>query len=350
MKQNSTIGMDLGDKKHVICELDAQGTLVKKEHVVNTEHSIRKYFSQYREATIIIETGTHSPWISRLLEEMGHKVVVSNSRKVKAIWSSERKSDGRDAEMLGRIGRVDPALLSPIHHRGRAAQEDLMVLKARDQLVRSRTQLINHVRGSIKTAGGRIRKSSAANFHKQALVEMPIALQKVFKSIVTIIADITNRIKAYDKYIERISKEKYPETQTLQQVTGIGPVTSLAYVLTLEEVGRFRKKRSVGAFLGLTPRKDQSGESDKQLRITKAGNGYLRRLLVGCAQYILGPFGSDSDLRRFGNRLASRGGKNAKRRAVVAVARKLSILLYVLWDTGSVYAPLYNQKHDSTAA
>ena len=134
---------------------------------------------------------------------------------------------------------------------------------------------------------------------------------------------------------------RYPETQWLLQVQGVGPVTALAYVLTLEEPTRFEKSRTVGAFLGLTPRRDQSGQSDKQLPITKAGNTYLRQLLVNCAHYIMGPFAQDSDLRRYGERIASRGGKNAKKRAVVAVARKLAVLLHRLWQDQSTYQPLY---------
>ena len=117
-------------------------------------------------------------------------------------------------------------------------------------------------------------------------------------------------------------------------------MTALAYLLTLEEPGRFEQSRSVGAYVGLTPRRDQSGQTDKQLRITQCGDGYLRQLLVTSSHYILGPFGPDSDLRRYGLRIAERGGKNAKKRAVVAVARKLAVLLHHLWKTGVDYEPL----------
>ena len=129
-------------------------------------------------------------------------------------------------------------------------------------------------------------------------------------------------------------------------------MTSLAYILTIEESRRFRDSRTAGAFLGMTPKRDQSGRTDKQLRITKAGNRYLRQLLVGCAHYILGPFGRDSDLRRHGMKIMSRGGKNAKKRAVVAVARKLSVLMHCLWKKDAEYDPLYvvNKKHLRRAA
>ena len=152
------------------------------------------------------------------------------------------------------------------------------------------------------------------------------------------------KIKKFDKQIEHICTEQYPETELLRGIKGVGPLTALAFILTLEDPTRFDKSRQVGCFLGLTPRRDQSGETDKQLRITKAGNPYLRRLLVGSAQYILGPFGEDCNLRKFGLRLASRGGKNAKRRAVVAVARKLAVLMHRLWQHGLIYDPFYNPQ------
>ena len=158
------------------------------------------------------------------------------------------------------------------------------------------------------------------------------------------IGSLTQRIRDYERQLETISKEHYPETELLRQVEGIGPLTALTFVLTLEDPYRFEKSRSVGAYsLGLVPATDQSGDRDpREKRISKEGDEMLRKLLVGSAHYILGPFGSDSDLRRHGEKIASRGGKNAKKRAVVAVARKLSVILHHLWISGEVYDPLYN--------
>ena len=156
------------------------------------------------------------------------------------------------------------------------------------------------------------------------------------------IGSLTERIRDYDRKLEEISKERYPETELLRQVEGIGPLTALTFVLTVEDPYRFEKSRSVGAYLGLVPATDRSGDRDPQKRISKEGDEMLRKLLVGSAHYILGPFGSDSDLRRHGEKIASRGGKNAKKRAAVAVARKLSVLLHRLWVSGEVYDPLYN--------
>jgi transposase len=147
-------------------------------------------------------------------------------------------------------------------------------------------------------------------------------------------------IQGYDRRIEELASEKYGPTKLLRQVKGVGPITALAYVLTLEKPERFPKSRDVGPYLGLVPKQEDSGESQPQLGISKAGDRMLRKLLVGSAQYILGPFGPDTDLRRYGLRLCERGGKNAKKRAAVAVARKLAVLLHRLWVSGEVYEPL----------
>ena len=344
-----TIGMDLGDKNDLVCVLDKDGHQMTNCTIDNTADSLRTFYSKYKGATIAIEAGTHSPWISRLLSSLGCNVLVGNPRKLRVIWDSTDKSDVRDAEMLARIARFDPDLLYPVTHRGKQAQIDLELLQGRDILVKNRSSIINHVRGSVKSLGGRLPSCSAESFHRKSGEHLPEELHDTIKPILLIIEQITLQIKEFDQQVERISSERYPETVLLRAVKGVGPLTALAFVLTLEDPTRFNKSRQVGSFLGLTPRRDQSGDLDKQLRITKAGNPYLRRLLVSAAQYILGPFGEDCNLKRFGLRLAARGGKNAKRRAVVAVARKLAVLLHRLWLHGEIYDPLYKPQPRSFA-
>ena len=201
--------------------------------------------------------------------------------------------------------------------------------------------MVGHVRSVVKNMGERLAPSSAASFGHKA--KIPEALNEALKPMLEMIRELTKKIRAYDLMIKNAATEKYPETERLSQVGGVGPLTALAYVLTLEEPERFAKSRMVGPYLGLVPRLDQSGQIDKQLRITKHGDGYLRRLLVGSAHYILGPFGPDCDLRTFGLKLMQRGGKNAKKRAVVAVARKLAVLLHALWRSGQQYEPKRRQ-------
>jgi transposase len=347
MSEGITVGMDMGDKNHSVCVLDAAGEVQARGQVTNTRPAIRKYFKDLEPCRIALEAGTHSAWVSRILEEMGHEVLVGNPRKLRAIWDSDNKGDDRDAELLARIARLDPHLMHPIRHRSEEAQADLGIIKARDILVKTRATLTAHVRSSVKSVGKRISRCNTECFHVRATEEVPVELAQALEPVIKSIEEITTRIRHYDNLIEKISTDKYPETQVLRAIRGVGPVTALAFVLTLEDASRFKKSRNVGPFLGLTRKRDQSGETDKQLPISKAGNAHLRRLLVGCAHYILGPFGGECELRTFGLKLAARGGKNAKKRAVVAVARKLAVLMHHLWVSGDVYDPFYlaNQKN-----
>jgi len=338
------IGIDLGDKKNQICVLDQNGEILEKTIIDNNITELNKFFDRYdkpKELMVALETGTHSPWISQLLNARGFRVLVGNARKLRLIWDSTNKTDERDAEMLARIARFDPKLLSPIRHRSRSAHMDLAILKGRDTLVRCRTSLINFVRGTCKTAGTRLPSCSADSFAKTVIEYIPEDLLAATVPCINTIMELTQKIRQLDSQIETLCDEAYPETEIIREIQGVGPVTSLAYILTLEEPGRFRKSRDVGPYLGLIPKRDQSGDTDKTLSITKAGNTYLRRLLVSSAQYILGPFGPDCELKRYGIRIASRGGKVAKRKAVVAVARKLAVIMHNIWKNKTVYDPFY---------
>jgi transposase len=240
------------------------------------------------------------------------------------------------------LARLDPKLLYPLKHRGEDSQVHLAIIRSRQTLVDARTQLVNHVRGAVKSFGARLPKCPAMSFHKKAAEHIPEALWPALGPILETIGSLTERIRDYERQLETISKEHYPDTELLRQVEGVGTLTALTFVLPLEDPYRFSKSRAVGAYLGLVPARDQSGDRDPQRHISKEGDEMLRKLLVGSANYILGPFGSDSDLRRHAEKIASRGGKNAKKRAVVAVARKLSVLLHSLWLSAEVYEPLRN--------
>jgi len=335
-----TIGMDLGDRYSCFYTLDSAGENTESGRVQTTKSALEKRFRSCEAARVVIEAGTHSPWVSRLLAEWGHEVLVANPRKLALIAQNESKDDPVDAELLARLGRVEPQLLSPIVHRGAEAQADLAVIRARDAVVAARTQLVNHVRGAVKSLGSRIPRCSPRSFAQKVESGLPEPLRAALEPLLKVIGVMTEQIKGYDRQIEEACQEKYPETELLRQVGGVGAVTALAFVLTLEDPHRFERSRSVGSFLGLRPGRDKSGAQDPELRITKAGDQLVRRLLVGGAQYLLGPFGPDCDLRRWGLKLASRGRKNAKKRAVVAVARKLAVLLHRLWAGSEVYEPL----------
>ena len=337
-----TVGLDLGDRFSQLYFLDEHGEVAEEARVRTTETALRRWFGPLAPARVALEVGTHSPWVSRLLEELGHDVIVANARHVRMIYAGDRKSDRLDAEALARLARLDPALLHQVTHRSREAQEALAVIRAREVLVRTRTRLVNHVRGAVKSAGHRIPRCSAESFHRRAAEALPEGLRPALLPLIEMVEELTAQIRTYDRAIDRLAVDVYPETLALSQVRGVGNLTALAFVLTLEEPERFARSRSVGPYLGLCPGERQSGDNRAECRITKAGNGMLRRLLVQSAHYQLGPFGEDSDLRRWGLERAARGGKAARRKAVVGVARKLAVLLHHLWLTGEVYEPLRN--------
>jgi transposase len=342
-QKEMTAGLDIGDRYSYLCLIDQEsGEAIEEGRLRTSPETFRRRFGSERPMRIAIEAGTHSPWASRVLEDCGHEVLVANARKLRLIYANKRKTDEIEAENLARLARVDPKLLYPLRHRGEASQAHLAVIRSREALVGTRTQLVNHIQGAVKAFGGRLPKCPARSFHKRAPEHIPGPLLPALGPVLEQIGSLTERICDYEGQLEAISEAHYPETDLLRQVEGVGPLTALTFVLTVEDPYRFEKSRSVGAYLGLVPTSDQSGERDPQRRISKEGDEMLRRLLVSGAHYVLGPFGSDSDLRRHGEKIASRGGKNAKKRAVVAVARKLAVLLHSLWVTGEVYEPLRN--------
>jgi transposase len=336
-----TIGLDLGDRRHTVCVLNEAGDIVTEETLSNTRAALEVFSARFPGATLVMETGTHSPWVSRLLTARGHRVFVANARKVRAISSSHTKCDEADARMLARLGRADPALLSPITHRSEATQRALLRLKVREALVRARVNAMNTVRFLLKSLGYAVPSGSKAlTFTRRLRASVERETCALVEPLLGQLDELNLRIRALDAELEQLGRERYPATQRLQQIPGVGPLTALAFVLTIEDPSRFAHARDVGAYLGLVPRRDQSGDSDKQLPITKAGHRQLRCLLVNCAHYILGPFGPPSHLRAAGERIALRGGKSAKKRAVIATARKLSVTLLALWKSGAEYVAL----------
>lgn len=339
-----TIGLDLGDKESYMFALCFDGEILFDEPIPSTPEAFEYYFSRLPKARVVLEVGSLSRWASETLEKLGHQVVVANPRRASVLLTAaKRKGDRQDAQGLAMIGRSSPELLAPIKHRGREAHMDLCVVRARDGLVRARSQLVNLARSLVKATGRRLPPCSTPAFSRKAREAVPKELEPAILPLLDQIESLSLQIKRLDKKLEQLC-EKYGETKRLRQLSGVGPLTALAYILTIEDPRRFQKSRTVGAFLGLAPALWASGESSPELRISKRGDDYLRRLLVSAAQYILGPFGSDSDLKRHGRRIAERGGKNAKKRAVVAVARKLAVLLHKLWISDEPYEPLRNSK------
>jgi transposase len=332
-----TIGIDLGDKTSRYGVLNEQGEVLAESGVATTRQALGRVFGARKRCRIALEVGTHSPWASRLLERLGHEVIVANAREVRSISQSSRKDDRRDARMLA---RADPQLLRPIRHRGEQAQGHLLRIRVRATLVEVRAKLVNTARGLTKAWGERLPACDTATMGVRRLEPLPAALQAAL--LLREVESLTEKIKACDVELEQIARKEYPETELLRQVSGVGALIALTFVLTLEDANRFARSREVGCYVGLRPRRKDSGERRPQLGITKEGDRYLRKMLVQGAHYILGWRGPDTDLRRWGLKLAERGGPNAKKRAIVAVARKLAVLLHCLWVTGEVYEPLRN--------
>src|SRR5262245_13068639 len=349
-KGQLTIGLDLGDRSSCYCVLDEAGKVILEQKLPTTPEGLKQTFARIPRSRMAIETGTHSPWVSRLLTQLGHEVIVAHAQKVDLITKSTRKDDRHDAKTLARLARIDPELLSPVQHRSAQAQLHLTEIRARAGLVSARTALINAARGLVKSYGERLRKCGSFQVSREITSGLSAQLREALHPLLQEVESLNERIQEYDRRIEKMAKERYPEVGLLKQVKGVGDVIATTYVLTIEDPHRFRKSRDAGCFVGLQPGRRNSGESEPQMHISKQGDEYLRMLLVQGAHYILGPFGEDSDLRRWGRKLAERGGKNAKKRAVVAVARKLAVLLHRLWVSGEVYEPLRNSQKVIRAA
>jgi transposase len=346
-----TVGVDLGDQWSNYCILGLGGETLREGQFRTRRQEVGEFFQGLAISRVVIEVGTHSAWAREVIAGLGHEVLVANAQRMEGRKRRRRKNDRIDAAKLARLGRVDPKSLYPIQHRSTEVREDLLVIRVRDSLVESRTKLISTVRGMVKTMGARVQGCSSVSFSGKAADQIPAEVRETLEPLLRLIQTLSEEIKSYEKRIEKLGSEKYMDTKLLRQVNGVGPVTSLAYVLTLETPQRFKRSRDVGPYLGLVPQQEDSGDSQPQLGISKAGDRMLRKLLVGSAHYILGPFGPDTDLRRFGMKLCQRGGKNAKKRASVAVARKLAVLLHRLWSSGEVYEPLgYGKTTTESAA
>jgi transposase len=341
--QPTTIGMDLGDKSSRYCVLDQAGEVAGEGSVATTRKALTEKFGRLGRTRIAMEVGTHSPWVSRLLAAMGHEVIVANARQVRLISQSTRKDDKLDARMLARLARVDPQLLRPIRHRSEKAQEHLLAIRVRAAMVDARTSLVNAARGFAKASGERLPACDADSLDVETMCALPAGLKERLRPLLEQIESLTAKIQEADQQLEHIARTEYPETRLLRQVSGVGVLIALTFVLTVEDSARFEKSRDVGCYVGLRPKRSESGQSQPELRITKEGDSYLRKMLVQGAHLILGRRGPDTDLKRWGLKLAARGGKNQKKRAVVAVARKLAILLHRLWVTAEVYRPLRSQ-------
>jgi len=342
------IGLDVGDRRTHACVVDAQRNVLEEFPTPTTREGLDRRFRR-EPCRVVLEVGPHSRWMEKHLRGLGHEVQVVDARKVQLISKGTHKTDRRDARTLALLGAGVPELLGTIKHRSEEAQVDLAVLLTRDHFVDLRTACVNRVRGVLKSFGIKVPATSTRAFHRKAAPLVPEALQPALLPLLEEIATLNQRIAKLDDLLKKKLVQRHPAAEKLQQVPGVGILTSLGFVLSIDDPKRFKKSRDVGPFLGLTPKKHSSGESDPQLSITRCGNPFVRRLLVQSANYILGRWGPDCDLKRYGTRLIERGGKCARKRAVVAVARKLAVLLHRLWASPTTLYDPWRQLKRSGA-
>ncbi len=339
---NVVAGIDLGDKHSQVCLLNLDGAIVERKKLRTSPTAFESYFGEWAPMRVVLEAGSHANWVYRLLERLEHEPLMADTHRLALITQSLSKDDRSDAERLAQLGLRMPEMLNAVEPRSLAVQHDRAVLKARETLVETRTKLINSVRGTVKSFGKRLLISSSEAFVKKAGAEVPDELRATLQPLLDVIQHLSDEISRYDKRIEQLGAEKYPATKRLRSIRGVGPITALAFVLNLDnDPRRLRRSRDAGPRMGLRPKRRDSGERSPQLSITKTGDRLLRRLLVQCAQYVLGRHGEDSAIRRWGLRLAARGGPSAKRKAIVAVARKLAVVMHVLWRRDVAFDPFY---------
>src|ERR1700688_3625462 len=263
--QKLTVGLDLGDRWSWYCVLDEAGKIRLEQRVSTTSKAMGEVFGAMPRSRIALEIGTHSPWISRLLSELGHEVIVANARKVRLIAESRKKDDRLDAQTLARLARVDPQLLYPVKHRSVQAQADLTVIGARAGWVRARTALVNTARGLAKSYGERLRGGNVRNMNPEKAEGPSPELQAALQPLLAGIESLSERIRECNERIEELAQTSYPQVALLKQIKGVGTLIAtfmLTFMLTLEDAHRFRKSRDVGCYLGLQPGRRHSGQSE----------------------------------------------------------------------------------------
>lgn len=332
----TAIGIDVGDRTCQVCVLGAGEDVVETRSVGTTRAALKGRFEAYPRTRVVLEAGTHSAWIHETLQSLGHDVLIANPRKLHLISKSNRKNDRADAELLARLGRSDPKLLSPVVPRSRACRAARVQLRLRETLVGNRTALINCVRCVVKSEGERVPSCSAEGFTRAARASLEPETVEAVACALDEIESLGRTILAFDRVLAQIAARDFPVTKLLQSIPGVGPITSLAYASSVGDPRRFTSSRTVGAYFGLHPRQEESGQSSPELRISKAGDGLVRKLLVQASHCLLHR-GPECALKRWGLNIANRGAKNAKKRAVIATARKLAVIMHRMWTTGETY-------------
>ena len=344
----TTIGMDVSDRKTQVCVMAGTARkpkIIMETTIPTTKEGLAKFLSaQDRSAPVAFEAGTHCRWMNEVAEGMGFKVYVANPCRLRMITESKTKNDVNDARMLARLALSDPGLLHPVKLRGPGHQKMLNLHEMRNLLVKQRTGIVVQLRAVAKSMGFRIVKCQAASFHNLDRKAWPKDLNDIAWPMIKNLEQLAVTIKTYEKQIRELAETPTFKAQVgrLMEIRYVGLYVATGFVaVTGGDMDRFEKPRDIGPWLGVTPKQDQSGDIDRQCRITKAGSPFMRRLLVESAQMILRDGSSDTDLKAKGLRICARGAKIAKRKAVTAVARSLAVLMVaMLKKPDAPYVPL----------
>ena len=338
MSNYITIGMDLGNSKHTVCAIDVAGEVLWRNEVANTPEALKPFFEENAGATVAMETGLCCRWVSALAKSCGCDALVGNARKLAAIWQSKQKNDENDALLIAELARASRRLFHPVELRDDERHEMVQLIELREVAVSQRTQAVNSVRGLCKAHGVFIPKCDASCFHKVAADAIPDGMAWKFKPMLRHLKEVAATIKRYDAMLEEYAQKHFKEeVELLRTVPGVGPITSCAFVALIADPGRFGSARDAGAYFGLTPGQDKSGDKDAPKHITKTGSALMRHLLVTAANHILRASSPDTALKRHGERICARGGKVARRKAKTAVARKLAVVMLAMLKSGKAY-------------
>jgi transposase len=331
-----SVGLDVSQKTTAICVVDTNGARLWRGVCASNpdqiEAAVRRHAGD--DAKVGVETGAMTPWLVHELRERGLEVICLDARHARAALKMQiNKTDQNDAEGLAHIVRT--GWYRAVHVKSLEAHRARALLGARTQLVGMATRLSNHIRGILKTFGvlpGGVRGMRFDRRVEAQLTERP-DLQPIVAPILAIWRQLREQIAAFDKVIRTIVRES-PICRLLMSVPGIGPLTVLAYVSTVEKPGRFASSRAVGAHFGLTPRQYQSGEVDRSGRISRCGDGLARTLMFEAAVVILTRVKHRSSLKDWALAIARRAGTGKAR---VALARKLTVILHSIWRSGEPF-------------
>jgi transposase len=326
--------IDLHLRYSQICIVDETGRAVRAQRIVTSRAGFEAVFAGRAAMRVVVESSTESEWVAQAVAAWGHEVIVVDPNYGLMYGHRSRgvKTDRRDAAALAEACRR--GVYRPAHRVSATQRGGRRALRVREQLVRIRTQLINQVRAQLRQEGYRLPSGSAEHaVPRLTRLAIPAALREALAPVVAVLETVGQQVAACTAALARTAQGD-PVVQRLMTAPGVGPITALTYRAVLDDVARFREAGAVSAYLGLVPREDSTGERQRRGAITKAGPSAVRVLLIQAGWVIWRGRGGSAALYGWVQRLAERRGR---RIALVALARRLSRILYAMWRDETTY-------------